>query len=111
LLDENSSSSRFRRALEKAGRDVEIVADVLGAGAPDAPVAAYAIRTARVLITRDQEDFHEHYRGSAEHPGLIVIYPGPSELDAAKLAIAVGNVEGIWPKPAGLILSLSEFYW
>jgi predicted nuclease of predicted toxin-antitoxin system len=43
LLDENASS-RFRRFLIEAGHDVEVVGDVLGAGASDKMVAAYATR-------------------------------------------------------------------
>jgi predicted nuclease of predicted toxin-antitoxin system len=111
LLDENASSRRFCRLLVEAGHDVETVGDVLGLGASDKTVAAYAIATNRALVTQDQDDFHGHYRDSPSHPGLIVIYPGPAQLDSPKLVAALENVANAYSITTGLVLSLNEFFW
>jgi hypothetical protein len=71
---------------------VEVVGDVLGAGASDKMVAAYAITTNRVLVTQDQDDFRGHYRDSPSHPGTDCDLSGPAQLDSPKLVAALENV-------------------
>jgi hypothetical protein len=111
LLDENVSRKRFRRALELAGHDVEVVVDVLGSGTDDGRVAAYAMSEGRTLVTGDQDDFLEHYRDVEDHPGLILIYPSTRGQGPGQLARAIDNIAGLSSKPSGLVLSLNDFIW
>jgi hypothetical protein len=109
LLDENASS-RFRRFLIEAGHDVEVVGDVFGAGASDKMVAAYATRRIGCSQPRTRTIFAGTIAILRAIRGLIVIYPGPVQLDSSKLVAALENVARAYSNTPGLVLSLNEFF-
>lgn len=111
LLGENASESRYYRALAAAGHDVETVVRLLGAGTGDAAIASYALRTGRVLVTQDQDDFRVLYSAHEGHPALIVIYPTLRQPSVAQLVAAINNIAAIYQDLVGAVISLNEFFW
>jgi predicted nuclease of predicted toxin-antitoxin system len=110
LLDENASDRRFVAQLRAAGHDVETTTTSLGVGASDHAIFAYAIQTARVIVTRDCDDFRALAAASAGHPGLLLIFAG-SVAAVEALVRADAHVEAHFPNMDDLVLSLVEFSW
>jgi predicted nuclease of predicted toxin-antitoxin system len=113
LLDENCSRRRLLARLRAAGHTVETVLAALGSGTTDAAVLDYAARKKSAIITKDTDDFQSVVAGQKRHPGLLLIYEETARPSLSYEAIvrAVGNVEAIYPRMDGRVISLNEFQW
>jgi predicted nuclease of predicted toxin-antitoxin system len=76
-LDDDTAAALLVKLLTQAGHDVEVPADVGMAGKEDPLHLAYTIRTSRVILTRNYQDFeHLHLlvmQSQGHHPGILVI--------------------------------------
>jgi predicted nuclease of predicted toxin-antitoxin system len=76
-LDDDSVRSVLIRRLTAAGHDVSIPADAGIAGQEDATHLMYAIRTSRVLLTHNHDDFELLHDlvllAGGHHPGIVVV--------------------------------------
>ena len=112
LLDENASDRTFVAQLRNAGHAVETTVSALGPGAPDKAIAAFAVETRRVLVTRDCDDFRIIYAQLPEHPGLILVYGAAGKAAATTaLTAAVANITKTYATLDKLILALNDFFW
>ena len=77
-LDDDSAQALLVRLLTREGHDVQTPADAGRAGQKDPAHLMHAIRTTRVLLTRNHDDFkllHELVLlVGGHHPGILVVY-------------------------------------
>jgi predicted nuclease of predicted toxin-antitoxin system len=77
-LDDDSASRQLTLLLRKAGHDVSIPADLGTSGAADPAHLTQAIRSDRVILTRNARDFtllHELVLASGGgHPGILLVH-------------------------------------
>jgi predicted nuclease of predicted toxin-antitoxin system len=113
LLDENCSGRRLLARLRAAGHTAETVLGALGSGTTDAAVLDYAARKKFAIITKDVDDFQSVAAGRKRHRGLLLINKETARPSLSYEAIvrAVSNVEAIYPRMEGLVISLNEFQW
>jgi predicted nuclease of predicted toxin-antitoxin system len=117
LLDEDTGAHSLLSALRGTGHDVERVVDVavLGAGASDEAVLAYASETARVLVTHNGADFAEiaAQEKACAHPGILVVRygEGGASLDVTTLVRAIGNIASTYQTTSGMLLYLNHHVW
>jgi predicted nuclease of predicted toxin-antitoxin system len=76
-LDDNSAHHRLLKLLRKTGHDVHLPADARLSGANDAVHLRYAIRSKRVMLTKDHKDFQELHElvleAGGKHSGILVV--------------------------------------
>jgi predicted nuclease of predicted toxin-antitoxin system len=76
-IDDDSASPRLATLLRQAGHDVVLPSDVAMVGKKDPVHFAFAVRTKRVLLTRNYRDFDDlHDLAMAlqgHHPGLFTV--------------------------------------
>jgi hypothetical protein len=76
-LDDDSASTLLVRLLRKDGHDVAIPADVGMDGKKDPAHLLFAVRTGKVLLTHNHDDFqllHELVLGTGGHyPGILTV--------------------------------------
>ena len=86
-LDDDSVRSVLIRRLTAAGQDILIPADAGIAGQDDATLLMCAIRTDRVLLTHNHDDFELLHDlvllAGGHHPGILVV---PRDNKAARIA-------------------------
>jgi predicted nuclease of predicted toxin-antitoxin system len=77
-LDDDSASRQLATLLQKAGHKVSIPGDLGISGAPDPMHLTQAIRSNRVLLTRNARDFnllHELVMtAGGGHPGILLLH-------------------------------------
>lgn len=114
LLDECAGDRRLRDALTAAGHDVVRSFDVVGGGADDLTVFAFARQDQRVVVTYNNADFIALGRQQPEHAGMLLIYQtnNASDMGTADIMRAVANVEQIHVSGiAGQIVVLNQYKW
>jgi predicted nuclease of predicted toxin-antitoxin system len=114
LLDECAGDRKLLIAFAAAGHDVVRSVDILGSGAEDSAVFAFACKDDRVLITFNGQDFIALARREPTHPGLLLIYRDSRQKDlpASDLVKAVINVEATEPLGIkGRIIGLNQYCW
>jgi predicted nuclease of predicted toxin-antitoxin system len=99
-LDDDSASRQLSTLLRKSGHDVSIPADFGISGAPDSAHLTQAIRTGRVVLTRNARDFsllHELVLASSGgHPGILLLHfdnDPTRDLTPKGTAIAIAKIE------------------
>jgi len=113
LLDECAGDRRLHDALIEAGHDVVRSVDVLGGGADDSTVFAFACHDRRVLMTFNNIDFIEMQK-RLEHPGLLLVYRDrrQKDLSLTKIVKAVGNIESVETSGTkGRTIVLNHYCW
>jgi predicted nuclease of predicted toxin-antitoxin system len=100
-LDEDSCHPRLAQLLRKSGHEVQVPADVGLAGKADALQLINAIRTRRVLLTRNYRDFEYLHllvmQSGGHHPGILVVRQDNDptrDLTPRGIARAIRNLEG-----------------
>lgn len=95
LLDENVSRP-VAAALVARGADAVHAVDVGLAGASDVAVFEWAVREARVIVTRDYRDFAQlarvASRGGRHFPGVLFLSPALRQGDVGGIAAALERV-------------------
>jgi predicted nuclease of predicted toxin-antitoxin system len=102
------------RSLLAAGHDVLRSVDILGCGAEDATVFAFACESGRAILTFDTQDFEELAELSSNHPGVLLIYTDnkPTDMAPTEIVRAVANVEAHYPVGInGQIIVLNAYRW
>ena len=113
LLDECAGGRYLRDRLIAAGHDVLRSVDVLGGGADDPAVFAFACKNDRVVVTFNNADFVELAQ-SVAHPGVVLIYQDntPSDMAAVEIVKALANVLTVRPNGiAGELVVLNQYRW
>ena len=76
-LDDDSNADLLVKLLQKAGHDVQIPAGAGIAGAEDADHLIHAIRTGRVLLSHNHDDFKRLHvlveTAGGHHPGVAIV--------------------------------------
>jgi predicted nuclease of predicted toxin-antitoxin system len=114
LLDECAGDRDLRDALIAHGHDVLRSVDVLGGGADDSAVFAFACHNNRVVVTFNNADFAHLAAIQATHPGLLLIYQDnrPSDMAAADIVKALSNVIDVRPNGiSGELVVLNQYRW
>ena len=114
LLDECAGDRDVRDALVEAGHDVVRSVDVLGGGASDSTVFAFACDERRVLLTFNNKDFIEIQKQRPEHPGLVLVYRDrrQKKLPLITIVNAVRNIESVQTSGTeGQTLVLNQYCW
>jgi predicted nuclease of predicted toxin-antitoxin system len=99
-LDDDTADRRLMRRLSSAGHAVVVPMQVNLSGAPDTRHLIHAMRQARVLMTRNHDDFldlHEVVQvARGTHPGILIIrFDNDSTRDMTPrhIATAIANLE------------------
>jgi predicted nuclease of predicted toxin-antitoxin system len=87
LLDECAGDRYLRDALIAHGHDVLRSVDVLGGGADDPAVFAFACEHNRAVVTFNNADFVHLAARQATHPGILLIYQDNRPSDMATVEI------------------------
>lgn len=114
LLDECTGDRSLRRALVAGGHDVARSVDVLGGGAADSVVFAFACAENRSIVTHNNVDFIQLATSRPAHPGLLLIYRDDRQTDltAAGVVKALANVEDVHAGGiASQIIILNQYAW
>jgi Domain of unknown function (DUF5615) len=76
-LDDDSAEALLVALLRQAGHDVQIPADVVMVGQPDAVHLTHAVLEDRVLLSRNHDDFENLHdlimQVQGHHPGLLMV--------------------------------------
>ncbi len=76
-LDDDMASDILRRLLTRAGADVQIPKDMDMSGEDDAVHLTLGIRTNRVLLSGNHDDFVKLHdlvlESSGHHPGILIV--------------------------------------
>ena len=76
-LDDDMASEILRRLLTQAGADVQIPADIDMSGEDDAVHLTLAIRTNRLLVSGNHNDFLKLHdlvlESRGHHPGILIV--------------------------------------
>ena len=76
-LDDDMASALLARLLREAGHDVQVPGESGLSGAVDPGHLTYAIRTHRVLLTGNHDDFEALHdllmQAGGHHPGIVVV--------------------------------------
>ncbi len=97
-LDEDCASLHLLRVLRKAGHDVESPRDARLAGKPDPVHFVYSIRTQRIVVTGNHDDFELLHNlvieSGGKHAGIIAIRKGnsPRDMTPSQVERAIGNL-------------------
>jgi predicted nuclease of predicted toxin-antitoxin system len=98
-LDDDSVDPLLAQLLRRAGRDVQIPADVGMVGRPDPVHLAHTIRQGRVLLTRNYRDFEDLHDlimvAQGHHPGIFVVRQDNDpqrDLKPPGIVRAIGNL-------------------
>jgi predicted nuclease of predicted toxin-antitoxin system len=77
-LDDDSASRQLSTLLQKAGHKVSIPGDLGISGAPDPMHLIHAIRSHRLLLTRNARDFSLLHQlvitSGGGHPGILLLH-------------------------------------
>ena len=114
LLDECAGDRYLRDALIARGHDVLRSVDVLGGGADDPAVFAFACGDDRVIVTFNNADFVHIATGQGTHPGILLIYQDnrPSDMAAVQIVNALANVVAAHPNGiSGELVVLNQYRW
>ena len=97
LLDEDTQAKRLIRLLREAGHDVWTATEAGLIHKPDSEVMAEAAREARLVVTRNCDDFNALHRAAADPPGILAIYQNGTESDLsdADIVRALTNLEAV----------------
>jgi uncharacterized protein with PIN domain len=96
LLDEDSQAKYLVSLLRAVGHDVITVNEAGLGGRPDANVLDYARQQARVLLTRNCDDFEELHQAKPTHPGILAVYQNPDlakNMSYQSIVGAISNLE------------------
>ena len=96
LIDEDSLAKVLVSMLRKAGHDVVTVNEAGFSGARDDLVFEYAIRSERILLTRNCDDFKALHQNNPNHPGIFAIYQDDNRsknLSRSEIVKAILNIE------------------
>jgi len=114
LLDECAGDRYLRDALIADGHDVLRSVDVLGGGADDLAVFAFACGDSRAVVTFNNTDFARLAAGAATHPGVLLIYQDnkPSDMGALEIVKALSNMIAVRPNGIrGELVVLNQYQW
>jgi predicted nuclease of predicted toxin-antitoxin system len=114
LLDECAGGRYLRDSLIAAGHDVLRTVDVLGGGADDPAVFAFACHNDRTVMTFNGADFVRLGAGAITHPGVLLIYQDnrPSDMTAVEIVKALSNVIAVRPNGiSGELIVLNQYRW
>jgi predicted nuclease of predicted toxin-antitoxin system len=115
-LDEDIGSRHLAKALEKAGHDVLLPADVGRLGKSDIVQFAYAVETGRVFVTGNHRDFQDLndliLLCGGSHPGVLTIRKDNDrrrDMKAPQIVAAVNNLCGIMQSIGNHLICLNEW--
>ena len=114
LLDECAGDRYLRDALIADRHDVLRSVDVLGGGADDPAVFAFACHENRAVVTFNNADFVRLAASAATHPGILLIYQDnkPSDMAAVEIVKALSNVIAVRPNGiSGELIVLNQYRW
>ncbi len=97
LLDEDTQAKRLTRLLREAGHEVQTATEAGLIHKPDAQVLAQAARDARLVMTRNCDDFSALHRAAPDPPGVLAIYQHntASDMSDADIVQALANLEAV----------------
>jgi predicted nuclease of predicted toxin-antitoxin system len=114
LLDECAGDRGLTKALVAGGHDVARSVDVLGGGAVDSTVFAFACAENRSILTYNAVDFIDLAMSQLVHPGLLLMYRDDRQTDIPARGIVkiLANVEAVHPGGiASQIIVLNQYAW
>ncbi len=92
-LDDDTVHSVLVKLLRKAGHDVQIPADVGLVGVHDPVHLTHAIRTGRVLLSHNHDDFKRLHiliqTAGGHHPGILMVRKDNNKRDLRPPGIVV----------------------
>ncbi len=112
LIDEDSLAKALVKMLRKAGHDVVTVNEAGFSGARDDLVFEYAIRSERILLTRNCDDFQALHQANLNHPGILAIYQDDKRsknLSRSEIVKAIANLETAGIPLANQFISLNQW--
>jgi hypothetical protein len=111
LVDECAGAAPLVGMLRKAGHDVVLSVEVLGAGATDRNVLGRAKTERRVILTFDCADFAVLHADDRGHTGILVAYQDGDSRDMGygEVASSIARIEHANPGGiAGRIIVLKH---